>query len=272
MRLRRQGVSAAPVITSASPESWKPPEYYKTDRERTAILEAVAKHNVLFGHLSGANLAKVIGAMFRVSYKEGDVIIQQGDPDASHFYVIQSGQVGYYVTRGKSLPQFVGQAGPKNGFGELALLYGSPRAATVKALEDTELWALDRETFQLMLTTSENTKKRTYEEFLENVNVFKGLNRFEIVNLCDMLVLESYRPGQCIVSQGDHGQKFYILEKGEACAVVRDEAGKDLLVQHYTRGGYFGELALIGDGFRRASIYAISKCKLLSIDKSTFDR
>lgn len=117
-----------------------------------------------------------------------------------------------------------------------------------------------------------------------NYILLEGLNKYERVMLCDMLRRTTYNPGQTIVRQSARGNEFFIVEEvmeisqerfsfqGEATCMVHDEEDRDLVMCRYSRGGYFGELALLGDGFRKASVFAHSHCTVVSIEKETFDR
>lgn len=62
-------------------------------------------------------------------------------------------------------------------FGELALIYGTPRAATIKAKTDCRLWAIDRDTYRRILMGSQIRKRKLYDELLRNVEI---LSRFFI--------------------------------------------------------------------------------------------
>merc|ERR1719421_2649797 len=99
-------------------------------------------------------------------------------------------------------------------------MYNAPRAATVTATSDSKVWGLDREAFQMMLATAENTKKSQYEGFLEKVDILKDLTRYEMAALSDMLESELYDAGETIISQGEDGNYFYIIEDGEAKAYI----------------------------------------------------
>jgi cAMP-dependent protein kinase regulator len=64
-----------------------------------------------------------------------------------------------------------------------------------------------------------------------------------------------------------------MLEEGEAYAMKQwKENGKSQVVKEYNKGGYFGELALISNEPRAASVIANTNCKLLCLDRQTFKR
>eukprot|EP00971_Amphidinium_carterae_P250623 4975404-Amphidinium_carterae.1 len=97
------------------------------------------------------------------------------------------------------------ECGPGHCFGELALMYNAPRAATVTATEPAMVWGLDRESFRLMLCTAENTKAHIHEGFLEGVEILQDLTKYERAQLSDMLQSDLWDAGEAIVSQGDDG-------------------------------------------------------------------
>jgi len=65
----------------------------------------------------------------------------------------------------------MGSIGETGSFGELALIYGTPRAATIKAKTDVKLWAIDRDTYRRILMGSTIRKRKLYESFLEKVSI-----------------------------------------------------------------------------------------------------
>lgn len=73
-------------------------------------------------------------------------------------------------------------------FGELALLYNMPRAATIKAISDGSLWAMDRQTFRRIILKSAFKKRKMYEALIESVPMLKTLQSYERMNLADALV------------------------------------------------------------------------------------
>lgn len=163
---------------------------------------------------------------------------------------------------------------PGEFFGELALLYNAPRAASIYAKsDDCVVWALDRETFNNIVKEASVKKREKYVSFLSNVEILKTLNDYEINLIADAIREEKVAKDELIIKQGESGDKFYILESGNAVAIktfVEDNITEE--VYNYTEGSYFGELALIKDEPRAASVKTISDCKFLSLDRMSFKR
>lgn len=77
--------------------------------------------------------------------------------------------------------------GDGGSFGELALIYGTPRAATVRAKTDVKLWGIDRDSYRRILMGSTIRKRKMYEEFLSRVSIlgknFKNVTLILIFSL-----------------------------------------------------------------------------------------
>lgn len=76
---------------------------------------------------------------------------------------------------------------PGEAFGELALLYNCPRAATIEAKTASELWSLDRRTFNHIVRDSAQQKRDKYEDFLKTVDILKSLDTYERSKIADAL-------------------------------------------------------------------------------------
>lgn len=142
-------------------------------------------------------------------------------------------------------------------FGELALLYNAPRAATIQAVEDGVLWSLDRETFNHIVKDSAIKKRQKYENFLMSVNILEQIERYELSQICDALKSLKVKAGEFIIRQNEEGKNFYIIEEGKAYATkVLNEGEEAEKVHVYEKGGYFGELALLRNEPRAANVIA----------------
>lgn len=259
---RRTSVSAEslnPAAFHGSLSEVKPTALTQSQLER--INKSVAK-NFLFSNLDEDSLHKVLGFLKEKKVPAGEVIIKQGD-EGDYFYIVESGSVEYTVD-GKP----VGKAEAGASFGELALMYNAPRAATVTALEDCVLWALDRVTFRKIILEKTATKRKMYGDFLKEVPILSSLDVYQLNKLADALNSETFEPGSVIIKEGDVGDKFYIVESGEA-EVTKEGKGK---VQDLSKGSYFGEVALLNDLPRQATVSAVTKVRVVSLDKAGFQR
>jgi len=104
----------------------------------------------LFSGLSREDIAKILGKLEEVNLDGGTTIFSQGDRGDS-FYLIESGAVQVILESAAGRQEAVGVLGPQDWFGEMALLSGEPRTATVKTIAATTLWRLSREAWNELI-------------------------------------------------------------------------------------------------------------------------
>lgn len=160
-----------------------------------------------------------------------------------------------------------------DAFGELALLYNAPRAATIISKGSSVLWSVDRSTFNHIVKDAAAKKREFYEDFLSSVKILQNMELYERSKLSDGLKEESFGPGEYIIREGDSGDVFYFVESGEAIATKTIEAGKPpQQVMQYKKGDYFGERALLKNEPRAANIVAVTDVKVVFLDRHSFKR
>ena len=115
---------------------------------------------------------------------------------------------------------------PGESFGELALLYNCPRAASIKAKVDSVLYELDRETFNNIVKDSAVKKRERYDEFLSKVEILKGMDPYERSKIGDVLKTIKFKNGDYIIRQGENGDTFYFIEDGTAVATKKETPSK----------------------------------------------
>ncbi|XP_064487082.1 cAMP-dependent protein kinase type II regulatory subunit-like isoform X2 [Ornithodoros turicata] len=242
----------------------------KSDEQRERLSQAV-RDILLFKSLDLPQMQEVIDAMFERKVKAGEMVIKQGD-DGDNFYVIQSGVYNIFVSTDREQDKLVGKYDNTGSFGELALMYNMPRAATITAVTEGSLWAMNRQTFRRIVLKSAFKKRKEYENLLEKVPMLKSLNHYERMNLCDALMPRSFTNGQVIIKQGDDADGMYFIEDGTVRITVKKDGGHEAEVSRLTKGDYFGELALLTNKPRAATAYAVGTVKLACLDVSAFER
>ncbi|EFY91720.1 protein kinase A regulatory subunit [Metarhizium acridum] len=274
---RRTSVSAESLKPSAdSYDNWSPPFHEKTADQLERLKRAI-EGNFLFSHLDEEQTAQILGALVEKPIPaKGIKVISQGDA-GDFFYVVEKGSFDVHVNPSGTiqpgpdgLGEKVGNIQAGGSFGELALMYNAPRAATVISVEpNCTLWALDRITFRRILMESTFARRRMYETFLEEVPLLSSLTPYERSKIADALETKKYAPGEIIIKEGDPGHSFFLLESGEADAFKGEPSNK---VLHYKKGDFFGELALLNDQPRAASIMASTEVKVATLGKNAFQR
>ena len=100
-----------------------------------------------------------------------------------------------------------------------------------------------------------------------------SVDPYERGQICEALQVEKFLAGDVVIEQNKPGDKFYIIEEGEAYASKSFNEGEEPVnVLDYKKGDYFGELALIRNEPRAASVIAKTNCKLLALDRMSFKR
>lgn len=264
---RRGGVSAESYTVEQLCRGEKKviPKDAKTKRE----LYAALKGHVLFKHLDPIEQQDIFDCMFEMVYLPGDLIVNQGD-DGDNFYIISEGEVDVYIDK-----NFKHTLGEGSYFGELALIYNTPRSADVKAKTDVKLWAIDRDSYRRILAGNTLKKRQMYGEFLASVPLLSSLDDWELTNVADALEEVNFEPNEVIIQQGDDGDHFFIIVEGWAHVLIKtnpDPTVPQLRVASLGPSSYFGELALLFNKPRAATIIAETKMKCVRLDRGRFER
>lgn len=261
---RRVSVSAESGLVPDQELNEPTPVFPKSDEHLKRIKASISR-NFLFRDLNEEQETGVLNAMQETRVPAGHVVIRQGD-DGNYFYIVEEGLLYCYIRDDKDSlapvpegvvaenftpadndPRFgkkVTVCKENDSFGELALMYNHPRAATVVAVEASTLWQLDRITFRKIVTQIARRRRKMYEDFLKGVPLLSPLDDVERSKIADVLTSEQYADGEAVVKQGDTGDTFYFVEEGEAVITKRQktESGEWAEVQFgtYKNGDYFG--------------------------------
>jgi len=256
----RQSVSAEAYGQWNQKKAFVPQVIPKSEDQKERLKQVLGK-SFMFAKLEDNDLGIIVGAMKEVTVKAQEKVIIQGDA-GDFLFVIESGDFDCIVG-----DKVVKTCGSGDVFGELALLYNCPRAATVQSKGASVCWQLDRDTFNNIVKEAAQKKRDRYDSLFAKVPLLSSMDAYERSQLADALKVESFGDGQVVMSQGEVGTKFYIVEEGVAFA---NKNGQQ--VMEYGVGDYFGELALITNQPRAATVTTKGPAKLLSINKGSFNR
>ncbi|KAJ1454570.1 kinase-like domain-containing protein [Pelagophyceae sp. CCMP2097] len=207
-------------------------------------------------------------------YAAGAVIMQQG-ARGDEFFVVSSGNCDVFI-RGSDAPVASPCAG--QAFGELALLYNTPRAATVTARTAVRAWRLARAEYRLVLAHGAAQRSATYSALLEDVvlksssgrekRLRDALTPDQVRKLADCMDEDTVPAGADVVTEGEEGHTFYVILSGSVDIFQR---GVKVNLKPLGRGDYFGERALVTDEKRAATCTAVGgPVVVLAVDRDDF--
>jgi CRP-like cAMP-binding protein len=213
----------------------------------------------------------------------GAVIIEQDAPDRD-FIVLLAGELEIrrrYVSAGNAEELEMGRLSPGDGAGEFAVLFGTPRQASVRAVEPSTILRIEAERMDELLAWSQ----RFAEELRDTASLRSRMNQVRQVAPFRQLPLERVRmafermqplaveAGSIVVREGEKGDRYYLIEAGHAEVWRTDPmTGDAAMVALLGPGDAFGEEALLLGGFRNASVTFTSPGRLLVLAKDDFDQ
>ena len=234
--------------------------------------ENLLRRSSLFQFLTEEHYEKLRALLKEESYDFGDLLVKQGDP-ADAFYVLASGRARVVKTDQAGEEIALASLKPGDSFGESALIEGGTRTATVRCSTAVEALRLGRDDF-LQLTEKIPALKhhlelmarhRALHGFLYEFSNFGRLPVAALRSLVEKLSPMQVAKGTSIIRQGDPPGAMYILEKGKARAFHSDNGSQQNLA-FYREGDFFGELSILANSPRSASVEAFSDCRLLALE------
>ena len=165
---------------------------HKADETKEKIRNRL-QDSFLFNSLEGKEFEIVIDAMQEFKVSKDKKVICEGD-DGDFLYVVEQGELRCTkLFPGNEEPTFFKNYLPGEAFGELALLYNAPRAASLTANEECLLWGLDRKTFNHIVKDAAIRNREMYDEFLKKVPLLSSMDSYERTTLADALIKKTLK-------------------------------------------------------------------------------
>lgn len=194
-----RNVVMAEVYGANNPKgNYVPKVIEKTPEQRERIIDRLSRA-FMFAALDDKERDIVVNSMEERRMTTGETVIQQG-ADGAELFVMDEGTADCEKTFGNATePTYLKTYQPGEAFGELALLYNAPRAATIKASSDCIFWVLDRECFNHIVKDSAAKKRERYEHFLTQVDLLSEMDPYERGKLADAFQDEKFTAGDYVM-------------------------------------------------------------------------
>ncbi len=204
---------------------------------------------------------------------EDEIIFERNDYTNS-FFMIVSGEVQVEVRR-EGGPASWFALGPGQFFGELGLISGRRRSNTVKAGRDCVLIESTRRAMLKLIASVESIRKRVDETFLKRAVRAYLAPMLPEAELDDLLAsgvqVRSYGGGETLFKEGDAPDGLYLIRRGSV-TISRMIAGREVVLSYLSAGNYVGEMALLSQSPRMATVEAAVTTEAIVLDSESFQR
>jgi len=204
-------------------------------------------------------------------YRPGAMVFERNDTGDSLF-AIASGAVLVQVNQFD--PSITVSIGTGSIFGEVGLISGRRRGATICAAEDSILLEIPRMAALKLMATVPAARRAITRISIERqlLQVFgPGLTSDDLADVMETAEVQSVKAGEAIITEGEEGRDIYVIRQG-SMVVEKAIGGHKVFLSYVPAGGYVGEMALIEGGNRTATVRAAIKSEVIRIDGDAFAR
>ncbi|MFN7972022.1 MAG: cytochrome P450 [Acidobacteriota bacterium] len=231
------------------------------------------------GQLDAGDRAAVMKDLHEETFAAGTTVFRQGDA-ADRIYLVRRGEAEVVVEERGGEPRVVARLGAGELFGEMGLLQGIPRTATVRVGGEAELAALSlgRDAFNHLavdgdFTSGELVRLMQKRELL--TQLARALPRLDLASTAKLGAVcrtQSFGPGEVVIKQGDRAEHFYVLTQGTVEVVQTHPDGSEVIVAWLDPVDYFGEIGLLEGRPRTATVRAAPSgaVRVLALDLAQF--
>ena len=206
----------------------------------------------LFANVNGLVLRELVLASELLTPQDNDVIFQKNDYTNS-FITIVEGEVDVEVENGRAIRLTQGEF-----FGEMSLLSGRRRAATVRAAQSCVLLESPRRDIIKLMNSYEQVRRVVDQHFIIRT-LRAGLvpdAPFEELNAVALAAdIKSYKADEVLFNEGDEADGLHLIRSGSV-SVSKKIAGRDIVTSYVAAGNYVGEMGLVGKTKRSATVKA----------------
>jgi CRP-like cAMP-binding protein/Fe-S-cluster-containing hydrogenase component 2/thioredoxin reductase len=231
-------------------------------------LALIRRRIPLFADINGLVLRELVLASELLTPTSGDIIFQKNDYTNSFISIVQ-GEVSVETDDGKSIRLEQGQF-----FGEMSLLSGRRRSATVRASSDCVLLESPRREIIRLMNTYERVRSVVDQYFIIR-SLRTGLAPDaafdDVAAVARTAKLNSYNAGDVLFGEGDEADGLHLIRSGSV-SVSRNIGGRDVVTTYVAAGNYVGEMGLLGQSKRSATVRATVATESIFLSAEVFQQ
>jgi NTE family protein/lysophospholipid hydrolase len=246
-------------------------------------MKAFLSSTTIFGGLSEEAVEQLLERMEPLSVKAGERLIHQGER-GDRLFLILSGELQVVDDRDRDRPIRLAQEGPGEVVGEISLLTGEVRTASVCASKDSELLSLSRAALDdLARESSEHydelveamqlrAEKSRMQLVVRRTSLFQGLDEDVLQDLEAEMELVTLASGATLVREGEPSDALFVVIGGRLRVVSSAGDGDETTLVEISRGQTVGEIGIITGEPRTATIVATRDSLLARLPADGFYR
>lgn len=238
------------------------------------------RESVFFERVDPELVEQLASHVTEIRLDSDELLFREGD-EADALYVVVEGRLEAVTEPGETDGRVLGSIREGEPVGELAVLLGGCRSATVYARADCRLARLDAEDMAPFLQDSpemqaalrDQVDARIRRNELDHIlhRYFGDLDETSQEQLAEQLEWISVEPGEILFRRGDPGDSLYFVVSGGLWAVGRDQEGMDVPIAELNTGEVVGEMGLISGSERSAGVVAARPSTLVRLSSTTFE-
>lgn len=240
-------------------------DYRQTKADRDMITTALMSNKVLSEvmQLTEEQFDMITESVYLIDLPKDEVLIRKGDRGTALF-VVQEGLLDVHLDE-RMCGEF--KIRSADSFGELALLYDTPRMATITSTRDCKIWVLVRQDFRAVMRMNYRARIEKYLRLMENIPCFESIRQEGKVHMLAGALEECFfLEGEDVCVQGEDRGLFFIIYEGE-CEVLRDGER----VRMMQKGDWLGEQQVMSNIAAEDTVRVISgAATILGLDNSSW--
>ncbi len=236
------------------------------DADVDETLALIRQRVPLFADINGLVLRELVLSSELLTPNAGDIIFQKNDYTNS-FITIVEGEVNVETDSGKSVRLERGQF-----FGEMSLLSGRRRSATVRASRDCVLLESPRRDIVRLMNSYDRVRRIIDQFFIIRTlraGLVPDLPFDEVAAVAGKAELRTFKAGEQLFCEGDDADGLHLIRSGSV-SVTRNIGGRDIVTTYVAAGNYIGEMALLGQSKRSATVGATVATESIFLSADVF--